>query len=328
MRQVGNLPTEREARQFAAWLITRKMPAQVEQENDGWIIWIRDEDHLTQAREALDRFRQNPNDSQYLDAERAAQTLARDEEEKRRQAQRNVVEMRGRWGTGTPGSPAGPRRSPLVLLLIALSVFVGLFALEDTLQNPHRPMPGALYRGLTFVDPVVERGETDLSYWKDVRKGQIWRLVTPIFIHYSWAHIILNMMWLHSFGAPIEDRRGTPFMLFLVLLLAVSSNVGQAIEMALRSSGAQFGGMSGVGYGLFGYMAVKAKYDSQERYFMAPSTTFIAMLWFLLCILRDVPPFSNLLEGVIPNIANTAHAVGLFMGAAAAALPLWLRRTP
>jgi hypothetical protein len=50
------------------------------------------------------------------------------------------------------------------------------------------------------------------------------------------------------------------------------------------------------------------------------------MLWFLLCILRDIPPFSSLLAGAIPNIANTAHAVGLGMGALIAALPLFIRK--
>ena len=326
MRQVGTIPSEREARQFAAWLVAHQMPAHAEAENGGWVVWIREEDHLARAREALSHFRENPSDPQYQDAERTAQALAREEEAKRRQAQSNVVEMRGRWGSGAPGGAGVTRRSPLVLALIAFSVFVAIFAYGDTLNEPKRPIPGDFYRAITFVDPVVERGKTDVSYWKDVKKGEVWRLITPIFIHYSWAHIILNMMWLHSFGSQIEDRRGTPFMLFLVLALAISSNVGQAIEMTLRSSGVAFGGMSGVGYGLFGYVAIKAKYDRRESYYLSPGTTFIAMLWFVLCILRDIPPFSSLLEDTIPSIANTAHAVGLAVGALIAAAPLLVRK--
>ena len=84
--------------------------------------------------------------------------------------------------------------------------------------------------------------------------------------------------------------------------------------------------MSGVGYGLFGYVAIKAKFDSRERYFLSPGTTFIAMLWFALCILRDIPPFSAMLADTIPPIANAAHAVGLGVGAAVAYVPLLIRK--
>src|SRR5687768_2285137 len=132
MRQVGVIPTEREARQFAAWLVAQQMPAHAESEEGGWVVWVREEDHLPRAREALAHFQQNPADAKYQDAERAAQALAREEETKRRQAQRNVVEMRGRWGSSVPGSPGGARRSPLVLTLIAISILVALFASKDT----------------------------------------------------------------------------------------------------------------------------------------------------------------------------------------------------
>jgi GlpG protein len=78
-------------------------------------------------------------------------------------------------------------------------------------------------------------------------------------------------------------------------------------------------------YGLFGYVYIKARYDSRERYFLSPGTTFMVMLWFVLCILRHIPPFESML-GAIPRIANTAHAVGLLAGAAIAYVPLMLRK--
>jgi membrane associated rhomboid family serine protease len=84
--------------------------------------------------------------------------------------------------------------------------------------------------------------------------------------------------------------------------------------------------MSGVGYGLFGYVAIKARFDPRERYFLSPGTSFMALLWFALCILLDIPPFAGLLKDAIPPIANTAHAVGLAVGAAIAYAPLLLRK--
>jgi GlpG protein len=162
--------------------------------------------------------------------------------------------------------------------------------------------------------------------WASIRQGEVWRLITPIFIHYGLAHLVLNMLWMWSFGGQIENHRGTRFLIVLVLVLAVTSNVGQAIEASLRAEPALFGGMSGVGYGVFGYLLIKVKYDNRPQYFLSPGTTFVALLWFGLCIARDVPPFDTLLEGAIPRIANTAHAVGLFVGMAIAYAPLVARK--
>ena len=59
--------------------------------------------------------------------------------------------------------------------------------------------------------------------------------------------------------------------------------------------------------------------------FLLTIAALTQMLWFALCILRDIPPFTALLEGAIPPIANTAHAVGLLVGAGIAYAPLLVR---
>src|SRR5438105_1968594 len=142
MRQVGTLPSEREARQFAAWLIAQHIEAHAEQENAGWVVWVRDEDQLPTAREALADFRQHPSDPKYQDAPRTAETIRREEEARRRQAQSNVVEMRGRWGAAG-GMPGAKRRAPLVMALIGFSAFVAVFAYDDTINREHKQGPDA-----------------------------------------------------------------------------------------------------------------------------------------------------------------------------------------
>jgi GlpG protein len=327
MRQVGSLNTEREARQFAAWLVAQRIEAHAEQEPGGWVVWVREEDKLRGAREALAHFREHPDDAKYRGAEQTAQAVAREEEARRKQALGNVVEMRGRWGTAVPGMAGAKRRAPLVKLLIGISIAVALLTYSDTMDGgPSDKPPGGIFRSLAFVDPAIAVAGGRFDIWASIRQSELWRLATPIFIHYGPVHIVLNLIWLYSFGSVIEDRRGTGFMLLLVLALAVSSNIGQAVEISVRQQIALFGGMSGVGYGLFGYLFVKSRFDSRERYYLSPGTTFMAMLWLALCILRDVPPFASLLEGTIPPIANSAHVVGLMMGAAIAYVPLLVRK--
>ena len=62
-----------------------------------WAVWVRDEDRIEQARQSLEHFRVDPEDSRYRGVERDAEVIRREELQRRMSAQKNVVEMRGRW---------------------------------------------------------------------------------------------------------------------------------------------------------------------------------------------------------------------------------------
>jgi GlpG protein len=142
------------------------------------------------------------------------------------------------------------------------------------------------------------------------RSGQVWRLLTPIFIHFSFLHLLFNMLWLKDLGTIIEVRQGAGRLVLLVAILAVASNVGQYLV-----SGPNFGGMSGVVYGLLAYIWMRGKCDPFSGYFIHPQIFIMMMIWFFLC-----------LTGLLGNIANTAHAVGLVVGIIMGCLPKWMGR--
>jgi GlpG protein len=143
-----------------------------------------------------------------------------------------------------------------------------------------------------------------------VKQGEVWRLVTPIFIHFGVMHLVFNMLMLYSLGRLIEGRRGTLIFALMVLALAVSSNLAEYYlarsfkegRWALRGS-PQFGGMSGVLYGLFGYLWMKGRYDPASGLGVDRTTVLIMLGWFVLC-----------LTGLMGPIANVAHAAGLLGG--------------
>jgi GlpG protein len=325
MRQAGTLTNERDALRFAAWLVAQRIEAHAEKEGDAWAIWIRDEDHLKKAREALEHYRIDPQNAKYRGAERTAEAVLREEEAKRRRAHENVVEMRGRWAKSGGMGGAPPRRCPLVLALIGLSVVIFLFT-----NTPGQAGITDVERTLLFVDPAAVRQAAEeadgFDYWTSIRGGQIWRLVTPMMIHYGIMHIAFNMLVLFSFGGQVEDRRGSLFLALLVLVLAVSSNVGQVLEYEFREIAPRFGGMSGVNYGLFGYLLIKTQFDNRERYLLSPLTTFILLGWFFLSIGGQFPPLDTILPGALTRVANSAHAVGFFLGMALAYAPILVRK--
>ena len=87
MRSIGNLPNEQQARLFGDYLLAQGIRNEVEADADSsWLIWVADDDHLSKAREFLDRFRGDPASTEFVrkaaDAERVRA------EEKKSQAAR------------------------------------------------------------------------------------------------------------------------------------------------------------------------------------------------------------------------------------------------
>jgi GlpG protein len=318
MRQLGKLPTESDAHRLSAWLVTQRIDALAEPDGDGWAVWVRDEDHLAEARAAFDHFRANPEDPRYRGAESTAERLRREEERDRQKARGNIVEMRGQWGTGFRGAA---RRCPLALALIGLSILATLAA--GTFR------PGGENRGvitkLLFVDDdLVRKGDGDM--WASIRRGEVWRLVTPIFLHFGIIHLLFNSFWIFDLGGQIENRKGSRYFFLLALVLAVLANVGQALEVDVRQSRDAFGGLSGVTYGLFGYVLIKLRFGNREGYRLSQANIFLGMLWFVLCLARSFSGEGGGMLSFIPPIANSAHTVGLFVGMAIAYAPLAIRR--
>jgi len=133
---------------------------------------------------------------------------------------------------------------------------------------------------------------------RDIAQGQVWRTFTPIFLHFGVLHVVFNMMWLWQFGLLIESRfRSWPF-LALVLFTALLSNVAQAFV-----SGPNFGGMSGVNYGLFGFLLARSKLHPNPGFVIHPQTAAMLLIWLVVCF-----------TGMMGPVANTAHLVGFASG--------------
>jgi len=133
----------------------------------------------------------------------------------------------------------------------------------------------------------------------EIYSGQVWRLFTPAFIHFGIIHIAFNLLWLYQLGSAIEQRQSSKRMLLLVVIIAVLSNLAQFIW-----SGPLFGGMSGVVYGLLAYLWIQGKFNPAAGLWLDKNTTIMMLIWFALCW-----------SGLVGNIANMAHTIGLISGA-------------
>lgn len=134
----------------------------------------------------------------------------------------------------------------------------------------------------------------------EIRSGELWRLVTPIFIHFGILHLAFNMLWLWDLGGAIERVRSWLLLLQLVLIIGIFSNLAEYFF-----SGPAFGGMSGVVYGLLGYLWMQGHFNPRFGLYLRKPIVVMMLIWYVVCW-----------TGLVGNIANMAHTVGLLIGIA------------
>ena len=291
MRQIGHLPDQKSCERLVDYLLTEGIRSNAEPDGESWSLWINNENQVDAAKEVLAHFLQAPDDARYLNRAASAKAVRVADRERRHFAKSNYHEARQIWSSGiTPTA----RRIPITFALIAASIGVTLWSGFGSNQSVYDKFSYVKWRenGDTWnhADPM------DASI--DVRAGEFWRVITPAFLHLGPLHLIFNMMWLHSLGGQLEVRKGKAKYLGMVVAFAISSTVGQVFVARYPF----FGGMSGVVYGLFGYIWMKARFDPRDGFVISQSTVNLMIVWFVICFM---PGF---------GVANGGHAGGLVLG--------------
>ena len=278
MRVIGQLPSEATANRFRDFLYVEGISNTVEQDRDQWLIWIHSEDELERAAGLFKRFLSNPDDRGVVE-QAAKATAIRTQVDQDLGRERGAPVYLSRRDLMTSRPLLGPLTLALVMICIGVAVVSGIGADRKPIVN-------------LFISEFVVK---DMP---EVRAGQVWRLITPIFIHFGAVHLILNMLALVYLGGMIEARLGTLRLAVMVVVLAVLSNLGENFYSA---SG--FGGMSGVLFGLAGYVWMRGRFTPESGLHLDSRNAMMMAVFFVLC-----------LTGVMGNIANVCHAVGLGTG--------------
>jgi rhomboid protease GluP len=109
--------------------------------------------------------------------------------------------------------------------------------------------------GQTFnLDVVTAIG---IKYGPYIRAGQVWRLVTPVFLHASLLHVGFNMYALFLYGRSVEARFGHRRFLLLYFLSGFAGNVLSFLLTPNPSLGASTA--------IFGLLAAEAVFILQNR---------------------------------------------------------------
>lgn len=165
--------------------------------------------------------------------------------------------------------------------------------------------------------------EAAAPLFEKIGQGELWRLVTPIFIHRGFLHILFNMAWLWILGRQIEERIGKWRMILLIAISATISNVAQYFM-----SGPFFLGFSGVVVAMAGFIWMRQKLAPWEGYPLQRAVLLFVLIFVLAMFALEIFSFALKLFTSSPltaNIANTAHIVGGLVGMTLARAPYFAR---
>jgi len=331
MRCIGTLVDEKQLETFVAFLVTKNISAHIERDGPEPRIWIKNEDDVATAQQLMTQFLAAPDAPEFKNVIEQAHEILRNEARKRTEARKLVKSYSAQLRFGPT------YRAPLIFGLtvacVVLWIFQTFIANSNSVSREpptERMLKSVQYRTLAFaaIPPAAMRQLQGLHHDDlqirayNILRGEVWRLVTPIFIHFGVAHLVFNLLALYQLGRVLENRYGTVYVGLSILAIAVISNVLQAVtpaniggspilgfEGALGGWGvSMFGGISGVVFGLLGMAWMKSRFDWSAGFYVPRSVVIWAIAWFLL----GVSPLDEMLLHC--SMANWAHGAGLVVG--------------
>ncbi len=137
---------------------------------------------------------------------------------------------------------------------------------------------------------------------------RIWQLITYMFMHAGWQHIIFNMIALWMFGMQLENDWGSRKFLTYYALCGVGAGISNLLVGLLSGPSAPTVGASGAIYGVL--LAFGMMYPDQPIfiYFLLPIRARYFVLLFMLIEL-----YSGI-SGTNDGIAHFAHLGGAAVG--------------
>ena len=208
---------------------------------------------------------------------------------------------------------------------------MGLVPLADESRRPSR-FPAVttliiLVNAFVFVLELMG-GDEFVKQWSvipaDVVAGRhLVTILTAMFMHGGWMHILGNMIFLWAFGPEVEDAmQPLPYLAFYL----VSGVVASAAQIAVApASTVPSLGASGAIAGLMGAFVVTYPFDRIRtlvllgiftRVTYIPAVLLIG-LWFLIQLFDQVGAVADVQTG---GVAYAAHVGGFIFGAVTARL--------
>ena len=206
----------------------------------------------------------------------------------------------------------------------------GLIPLTDASRRPVRmPVVTALIILVNLIAFVMEltRGEAFVTEWSvipaQISAGHRWiTILTAMFLHGSWSHILGNMVFFWAFGPEVEDAMGPVRYLIFYLCGGVVAMLAQVLadpHSTVPNLGAS-GAIAAV-MGAFLVMYPRDQIKSVLMIFVFVKITFVPAclligVWFLTQLVQA----GQVAQSQSGGVAYLAHVGGFIFGVVVARL--------
>lgn len=183
-------------------------------------------------------------------------------------------------------------QTPLTLLLIAACIALAVLA---PLDGPSDLTFALLYPDFSYGTRTIVLSRVLANF----SPFDLLNMLSPILLHGGLLHLVFNMLWLSELGRRIERQQSTLQLAGSIVVLALVSNTAQY----LYGGGRNFGGMSGVVYGLFAYIWLWQLIEPRAGLRLPGALLIFMLLTLAVMTVLD-----------LAMIANEAHLYGFFAG--------------
>jgi membrane associated rhomboid family serine protease len=214
-----------------------------------------------------------------------------------------------------------PNMFTIIVLMANLFVFMLMWQSSGMTSR-------VLWQG--FPEPVLAAYGAKLNYLINAPHYQLWRFITPMFVHVNLPHLLVNMYSLWIVGPYVEKLYGSAKFIVFWVLTGIAGVVGSYLSVQPRLATGGFGrflfkttdipsaGASGALFGLVGVLfifGIKFRRELPEGFRRAFGTGMLPII------------IINLVIGFIGRgfIDNAAHLGGLLSGAALATVVQYRR---
>ena len=171
MRSIATFKEEKLALRFWNYLQGEGVECSLEEDgSDTWAIWVIDEEKIPSAIQSFEKFKETPEDPKFnstvkTDPKPSQKSLITSEFKSRFKS----YNLREKWQKQD--------RSPGMISLSIIIFSVAIFLVSGMGKNSD----------IVSKLLISEKMDGSLS---EVFEGQVWRIVTPIFLHFGLFHIL------------------------------------------------------------------------------------------------------------------------------------------
>jgi len=284
MRHIGNVEDPTLATSAALILLGDGIRTELRDEGEGVEVWVESDARIDDAKQQLAAFLANPADASWRAARDAGAARLAEAKALNDRYQRRVKQA----AVSIDGANERGWFSISILVIAAAVAAISQFGSD--------------------LDAISGLFLTNYPSWNrlpEVRAGEVWRIFTPILVHFGPMHLLFNGFMWWQIGQQLESRKGVAFFAPMVIVTAAATNLGQFAWYLwtdpLRVNAV--GGLSGVLYAMFGYAWIKGRIDPADRIGVDPRTVNQMLIWLVVCM-----------TGLVGPIANGAHVMGLIAG--------------